>query len=323
MKKYYYVYCSYEQWGRSYIGKRECSCLPEEDTLYFGSFADKSFNPTEKIILATFDTVKEVFEAEKALHVFFKVDENPDFANQHIQGFYSTYTHPKGSYWVNNGHENKFLKPGEEIPTGYQRGRMPDGYRTTTAYLEYKIKEVQERQKKFVEVATSPVVREKRKAKLKAINHQQGEKNSQFGTRFINNPLTGKNTRIKKDDPLPEGWVEGARFSDKTLEERNKIREAQAVSRRLKLELKIKSLKEAEKVLEEKSKLIELRDKERQARILVLQELYPIYLEGGFQAVIEAGYDKSQVNLVRQFAKYIPKFVPQNGKRRGEPKEQG
>jgi hypothetical protein len=46
--KNYYVYYSYELWGRGYIGKRECMCLPEEDVKYFGSFTDKTFEPTEK-----------------------------------------------------------------------------------------------------------------------------------------------------------------------------------------------------------------------------------------------------------------------------------
>ena len=58
--KYFYVYYSYEPWGRGYIGKRECECLPEEDVKYFGSYRDKTFKPTEKIILQTFDTVEEV-----------------------------------------------------------------------------------------------------------------------------------------------------------------------------------------------------------------------------------------------------------------------
>lgn len=50
MKKYFYVYYSYEEFGRGYIGKRECKCLPEEDIKYFGSYKDKSFRPTKKII---------------------------------------------------------------------------------------------------------------------------------------------------------------------------------------------------------------------------------------------------------------------------------
>jgi hypothetical protein len=81
-KKYFYVYYSYEPWGRGYIGKRECKCLPEEDVKYFGSFNDKTFKPTEKIILETFDTRKEAMEAEIDLHNFYQVDKNPHFANR-------------------------------------------------------------------------------------------------------------------------------------------------------------------------------------------------------------------------------------------------
>jgi hypothetical protein len=82
MKKYFYVYYSYEEYGLGYIGKRECECLPEEDLSYFGSFKNKSFKPTQKIILETFDTVEEALEAECTLHDFYEVDKNPHFANR-------------------------------------------------------------------------------------------------------------------------------------------------------------------------------------------------------------------------------------------------
>jgi hypothetical protein len=82
MAKYYYVYYSYEEWGRGYIGRRECTCLPEEDVKYFGSFKDKSFCPTNKIILATFDSQEEMCQAEVKLHNFFEVDKNCHFANK-------------------------------------------------------------------------------------------------------------------------------------------------------------------------------------------------------------------------------------------------
>lgn len=80
--KHFYVYYSYEEYGRGYIGKRECNCLPEEDVNYFGSFKDKTFKPTQKIILETFDNVEEALEAECALHDFYEVDKNPHFANK-------------------------------------------------------------------------------------------------------------------------------------------------------------------------------------------------------------------------------------------------
>ena len=81
MSKYHYVYHSYEEWGRDYIGVRSCNCLPEEDTKYFGSFKDKTFFPTEKTILFVCKTREEVAEIEIELHDFFDVAVNPQFAN--------------------------------------------------------------------------------------------------------------------------------------------------------------------------------------------------------------------------------------------------
>ena len=46
----HYVYYSYEDWGRGYIGVRQCECNVYEDE-YLGSYYDKTFNPKSKIIL--------------------------------------------------------------------------------------------------------------------------------------------------------------------------------------------------------------------------------------------------------------------------------
>ena len=78
----HYVYHSYEEWGREYIGCRSCDCLPEEDTKYFGSFRDKTFKPTGKAILFVCETRKEAAEIEIELHDFFDVAVNPQFANK-------------------------------------------------------------------------------------------------------------------------------------------------------------------------------------------------------------------------------------------------
>ena len=82
MTKHHYVYRSYEEGGRDYIGRRTCDCLPEEDTEYFGSFTDKTFSPTEKIILFVCETPEEITEIEIELHDFFDVAVNPQFANK-------------------------------------------------------------------------------------------------------------------------------------------------------------------------------------------------------------------------------------------------
>ena len=78
----HYVYYSYEEWGKGYIGVRSCNCSPREDTNYMGSFHDKSFKPTEKIILQEFTTRESALEAEIRLHAFYKVDVNKHFANK-------------------------------------------------------------------------------------------------------------------------------------------------------------------------------------------------------------------------------------------------
>lgn len=80
-RRWHYVYYSYEEWGRGYIGKRSSKVPPSQDS-YMGSFKDKTFRPVHKIILAVFETSKQALEAEIALHSFYKVDENPHFANQ-------------------------------------------------------------------------------------------------------------------------------------------------------------------------------------------------------------------------------------------------
>jgi hypothetical protein len=86
----HYVYYSYEEFGKGYIGCRTCKCLPEEDD-YLGSYTEETFNPSNKIILEIFPTRKEALQAEVDLHSFYQVDINPHFANkarQKTTGFY-------------------------------------------------------------------------------------------------------------------------------------------------------------------------------------------------------------------------------------------
>ena len=87
----HYVYYSYEEFGRGYIGCRTCEGLPEDDDSYLGSYHDKTFHPTNKIILETFSTREEALQEEVNLHKFYQIDKNPHFANkarQKTSGFY-------------------------------------------------------------------------------------------------------------------------------------------------------------------------------------------------------------------------------------------
>jgi hypothetical protein len=139
-------------------------CSPEEDITYFGSFRDKTFSPSEKIILATLASREEAAAAEVLLHEFFEVHQNPHFANKARQSskkFYNNLTDEQrqkqsalvtetnhretnvfrrrgeesmshGRVWVTSPDrtEETYLKPGEEIPDGWIRGRKKFAPRT-------------------------------------------------------------------------------------------------------------------------------------------------------------------------------------------------
>jgi hypothetical protein len=86
LKEYHYVYYSYEEYGRGYFGSRTCKCLPKEDVKYFGSFKDKTFRPTQKIILKDdYTTRADAYIDEIILQEYYKVVENPHFANRAYQ----------------------------------------------------------------------------------------------------------------------------------------------------------------------------------------------------------------------------------------------
>jgi hypothetical protein len=82
-KEYYYTYYSYEEWGKGYFGSRGCKCLPEKDIKYFGTFRDKTFRPTQKIILKDdYATREEAYADEIILHDYYDVANNSHFANK-------------------------------------------------------------------------------------------------------------------------------------------------------------------------------------------------------------------------------------------------
>jgi hypothetical protein len=60
-----------------------------------------------------------------------------------------------------------------------------------------------------VEASKSPEAIAKKKETLRNIDHQKGEKNSQYGTRWIHSLDLKISRRVRKTDELPEGWKEG------------------------------------------------------------------------------------------------------------------
>ncbi len=118
-----------------------------------------------------------------------------------------------------------------------------------------------------------------------------GELNPVYGTRMIFNPSVKQTKRIKKEDSLPEGWQEGAVYDFDSYFTN----------------------------LEKKEKQQARKEERRIKKVEELRALYEVYVKEGFEGVLKAGYDKSKPNLVMQFARYLPEFTPQNGKKRGLP----
>lgn len=117
---------------------------------------------------------------------------------------------------------------------------------------------------------------------------QSGTNNSQFGTMWITNEATNEYAKIKKDDTIPDGWIKG------------KVNLLLIRERKSKDEL-VRRKKESERV----------------EKINQYREWYSLYSQMGFDKFKElANYKYSKPNLVQNFAKYLPEFIPQNGKKR-------
>ena len=123
--KNYYVYYSYEQFGRGYIGYRRCpeGITPKTDK-YLGSFTDNSYKPTEKIILFQDLTKEKAIEIEIKLHAFYDIDKNPHFANKAKQTSIGFSYDTTGSKCYNNSINEIRLFPEEEIPEGFVIGKL-------------------------------------------------------------------------------------------------------------------------------------------------------------------------------------------------------
>lgn len=121
---------------------------------------------------------------------------------------------------------------------------------------------------------------------------QKGKRNSQYYTKWITNG--SEERKISADLPTPEGWVNGRG----------------SIVRKLKRQERLNSEKN------EKLKAKQQRELIRTSKIKELRDFHAIYVKYGFSGVKNAGYKYSRPNLVAAFAKYLPEFVPQNGKPR-------
>jgi hypothetical protein len=77
-------------------------------------------------------------------------------------------------------------------------------------HSEAQIKHAKRTQPLAMRAALAPESRAKRINSFKAIGHQQGQSNSQYGTMWVTNGETNK--KIKKKEPIPEGYYPGRKL---------------------------------------------------------------------------------------------------------------
>ena len=203
--KHYYLYYSYEEWGRGYIGKRACDCLPEEDVKYFGSFVDETFKPKHKIILSSdYSTPCELAEDEIILHDFYDVARNPHFVNRAkatSTGFDTTGTTLTDETKLRIGEARR-----GKTHTKQAKLRIGEARRGKTHTDEAKRKigealagEKNSRFGKTLTDETKQKMREAQTGKKRTDSTRQklreantGEKNPMYGKTGENNPMFGK-----------------------------------------------------------------------------------------------------------------------------------
>jgi len=81
---YHFLYNSFEEHpgGRDYIGAHSTEDLYDG---YLGSFSDKSFKPTSRIIISFYPCRKSLIKAEISIQKMLNVVEDPQYANRAYQ----------------------------------------------------------------------------------------------------------------------------------------------------------------------------------------------------------------------------------------------
>jgi hypothetical protein len=158
-----------------------------------------------KEILFVFDTAEEMYAKEAEI-------VNEEFLA--TENTYNLKIGGSGGYdYINKTGKNLYGRNGINGLPNLEKGR----YRVLSEIEKKKISDTLSLKYKNNEIVnpfygkkhskqTKKIIAEK--AKL----HQSGKNNSQYGTRWIHSMEMKLSKKIKKNDPLPEGWCEGRKL---------------------------------------------------------------------------------------------------------------
>lgn len=217
MKTYFYLYqITNNVNGKIYVGVHKTKKL---DDGYMGSgkvikraIAKYGRNNFTKIIMETFDFSKEMYAREKQVvtEEFLARDDVYNLRRGGFGGFdYINLTATReqkqngGKAAVKKRKLNELNNPAQKEKR-INKARLKALKNIKDGIHNGFCKEAI--QKGLVAMNTE-TAKKKRKETLARIGHQQGIKNSQFGTMWITNEAESK--KIKKDMPLPNGWRKG------------------------------------------------------------------------------------------------------------------
>lgn len=282
----FYVYVIHFDDFSYYVGKRKCptNYNPWNDP-YFGSPKTNKYkwetNKFTKVVIECFSTDKEACLAETKLLLDLDWDNDPYCLNECCGGKFSYEANRRGAL-TRNKLPTKQSTRDKISELNKQRWSDPNWDKK-----EKIIRILQENQAKAVEAAKTPEVIEKRTKTNKERGHQQGEKNSQYGTMLIYNIELRETRRINKEDPIPDGWEKGAIYDFDGYFRRQEEKE------------------------NKKKQIQRKREEEKNQKIKFYTEWYEIYRQTNFSEFCEiTGYSKSQQNLCAKFKKFVVNYEP-------------
>ena len=169
---------------------------------YFGSPKTHkwrwNFYEHEITILQWFESRKEADAVESRIIAYFL--DHPDCLNECAGGKFSLESLRRGALTRN------------QLPVK-EKTREKIGVATKSTWDAYSPKEKDNRLKGMWRGTPSEErerVRQSQMDTFRLINHQQGENNSQFGTIWVTNG--SENKKIRKNDPIPEGYWRGRKL---------------------------------------------------------------------------------------------------------------
>jgi hypothetical protein len=213
------VYLSFEDGkvGRDYIGKHSSEDPYDE---YLGSYKDKSFNPTEKIILEYAKTEEGAVEAEIRWQQVFKVAEDPQFANQSYQTSEKFLFNKKGPEHPNFGRsrpdtvarnlsDNPVYRPEVTSRRKEINRKIAEGTKKALSKPEIKIKHIEANRR----ITQNETYRKEQSVRMKEVGSRQDikEKKSKAisGRRWFVNQFG--ETKMEYQSPGPE-WQNGRKW---------------------------------------------------------------------------------------------------------------